>query len=154
MPTDILQLATTATALSIDAHNLASSSTRVGVQSAIVDNTVAKFKSIILHVKVKLGTSPTGNTAVYVHLIRSDGTIRDDNAAAAKGALTQLNAALIGTLRTKAVPATGDILERTFLIHDIGGEWAVLIWHDTGVNTNTTAASSAVQYQGLNAEIQ
>ena len=152
--TEIREKASNASALSIDLHNLASSAARVGVQSAVVDNTTIKAHTIILHVKVRLGTSPTGNKAVYIYLFRSDGVIRDDVAAATKGALTQLNASQVMVLRTGESPSSNDFLQKTVRIPNIGGEWGVIMWHDTGVNTNTTAGDSVIEYQALVGEIQ
>jgi hypothetical protein len=146
------------TALTITVSALASSTAGVGRQSTIVDNTANKYLDVLVYVKITLGTSPTGNRAVYVYLIRSDnhGTIhQSDGAGASDAALTVLNAQLIGTITDKSSPATNDILWGEFLVHRPGPKWGIAIVHDTGVNLKTEAGTDHwVRFVGLNPDIQ
>ena len=145
------------TALTISLASLATSTSGVGRQSAIVDNTTNKYQDIELSVHIKQGTSPTANKSVQVYLIRdnNDSTpIRDDTAGASDAALTVLNAPLIGILANKSSPATGDILEGNFIISRPGPKWGIAIVHDTGVNLDSTGSNHVISFIGLNPEIQ
>lgn len=144
-------------ALTITLGSLATSTTGVGRQSTIVDNTTNRYQDILLSVSIKQGTSPTGNKSVQIYLIRdnNDGTaILDDNAGVSDAALTVLNAPLIGTLINKSSPSTGDVLAGNFLITRPGPKWGIAIVHDTGVNLDSTNGNHVVSYIGLNPEIQ
>jgi len=158
MTTAILEASTTGGTLTITLASLATSTVGVGRASTSVDNSTTKYRTILVHLKVKLGTSPTANTAVYVHLIRDDGTHYDDGVAnsytGTDGAFTVLNSALLGVLRSGASPSTGDSLQGTFVIHNPGDSWAIALWHDTGVNLDSTEGNHTKRWQGLNPEIQ
>ena len=56
------------TALTISLASLASSTSGVGRQSTLVDNSTSKYQDILVYVKIKQGTSPTGSRGVCVHL--------------------------------------------------------------------------------------
>lgn len=145
------------TAFTITLASLASSTSGVGRQSTIIDNTSNKYLDVLVFVKIKLGTSPTGNRAVYVYLIRSDnhGTIhQSDGAGASDAALTVQNAQLIGAMVDKASPATGDVLYGEFIIHRPGPKWGIAIVHDTAVNLDSTESNHWVRFVGLNPDIQ
>lgn len=157
MANEIKDKFATSTALTITVAGLASSTTGVGRQSTIVDNTTNRYQDILLFVKIRQGTSPTGSRAVYIYLIRddNDGTAyRSDGAGASDAALTVQNAQLIGVLRNKAAPSTGDDLYGEFLIQRPGPKWGVAIVHDTGVNLDADAGDHFVRFIGLNPEVQ
>lgn len=145
------------TALTITLASLASSTAGVGRQSTVVDNTSNKYLDVIVYVKIKQGTSPTGNRAVYVYLIRDDNNAtnhRSDGAGASDAALTVQTAACIGSMMNKATPATGDLLHGEFLITHPGPKWGIAIVHDTGVALDATEANHWVRFVGLNPDIQ
>jgi hypothetical protein len=145
------------TAFTITLASLASSTAGVGRQSTILDNTSNKYLDVLVFVKIKLGTSPTGNRAVYVYLIRDDnnGTNhRSDGAGASDAGLTIQNAQLIGTMADKQSPATGDVLYGEFLVHRPGPKWGICIVHDTGVVLDSTEGNHWVRYVGLSPDIQ
>lgn len=146
------------TAFTITVSALASSTAGVGRQSTIVDNTSNKYLDALVYVKITLGTSPTGNRAVYVYLIRDDNHAtnhRSDGAGTTDAALTVQNAQLIGALVDKASPATGDVLYGEFLVHRPGPKWGIAIVHDTAVNLKTeTGTDHWARYVGINPDIQ
>src|SRR4051812_21154817 len=83
------------TALTITVASLATSTTGVGRQSTLVDNSTNRYGRVLVAVNIKLGTSPTASKAIYVYGIRSnkDGTaIRDDGAGASDAGWTRQNA--------------------------------------------------------------
>ena len=157
MANEIKDLFGSSTALTITLASLATSTAGVGRQSDIVDNTSARYQDIIVYVKLTQGTSPTGNKAAYVYLIRDDNNAsnyRTDGAGASDAALTVQNAILVGVMRNLAAPSTGDVLYGDFLITKPGPKWGIVIVHDTGVNLNSTAGNHFVRYVGINPEIQ
>lgn len=159
MPTNqILDKHAATTQIPISLGSLASSTAGAGRQGDLQNNSVTRYPTIILFVKVKLGTSPTGNRQVYVHLLRGDvaGTenIKTDGCGDSDANLTVKNAQLIGTMFTGSSPSTGDVLQGDFVIDAPGPEWGVAIVHDTGVNLDATNGNHDIRYIGVNPDIQ
>jgi hypothetical protein len=155
MPNELKEKYGTSTALTITLASLASSTTGVGRQSNMVDNSTSRYGLLHLFVKVKLGTSPTANKAVQVYLLKGNGSgLRTDNAGASDAALTVKNAPLLGVMTSGGSPATGDVLQKHFTIRDPGLEWGIAVVHDSGVNLDSTAGNHAVHYIGDNPEVQ
>lgn len=128
--------------------SLASSTAGVGRQSTLITNT-AGYKSVLVFVKIKLGTSPTGSKGVYIYGLRDNGSgVADDAAGASDAAITVLNAPLLGVLQDKASPATGDVLVGAFLFHNPGPKFGIAIVHDTGVNLDATEGNHGYSYVG------
>ena len=145
------------TAFTITLAALATSTAGVGRQSTIVDNTANKYLDVLVYVKLKQGTSPTGNRAAFVYLIRDDNNAtnhRSDGAGASDAGLTVQNAMLLGSMVNKGTPATGDLLYGEFLVHRPGPKWGIAIVHDTGVNLDSTESNHWARYVGLNPDIQ
>lgn len=158
MPSEINQLFDASSALTITLASLASSTSGVGRQSDVVDNTAAgtKYKQLIFHVAVTVGTTPTANRAIRFYLIRvdADGSPhRDDGAGASDAGITIINSQAVYTL---FVPATtSDVSYKgSFVVDDPGPKWAVAVVHDTGVNLNSTAGNHYIRYVGVNPEGQ
>lgn len=144
-------------ALTITLNNLASSDSGVGRQSTIVDNSSVRYQDLIVYVKVTQGTNPTGNKGAYVYLIRSDANAsqhRSDGAGASDAAWTAYNALLIGVMKNKASPSTGDVMYGEFLVNRPGPEWGIGVVHDTQVNLKAADGDHWVRYVGLNPEVQ
>ena len=141
------------TALTITLNSLASSSSRVGRQSTLIDNSSTQFTKIEISVKVTSVGTPTANTALYVHLIRGNGTERSDSAGASDAALTQLNADLIGILKVGGSPSSGQVLEGSWIIHDPGREWGIQVWHDMTAALHGSAGNAA-SYVAIVPEVQ
>jgi len=139
------------TALTITLASLANSTAGVGRQSTIVDNTTNAYTAVWVACNIKCGTSPTSNANVYIYLIRDDnnGTnIRSDGAGASDAALTVLNAQLIGTLKTGASAATGDVLKDIFYVPAPGPKWGIAIVNSTGVALDATGGNHVINYVG------
>lgn len=157
MAIEIKDKFSSSTALTITLASLASSTAGVGRQSSIVDNTTNRYQKLIVFVKIKQGTAPTGNRGVYVYLIRDDNdatNYRSDGAGASDAAITILNSQLIGVIGNKAAPSTGDDLYGEFVIDTPGHKWGIAIVHDTGVNLDSTGSNHYVRYVGVNPESQ
>lgn len=145
------------TAFTITLASLATSTTGVGRQTTLIDNTTVRAGRALVFAKIKLGTSPTGNNQVDLYLVRGDGNAtphRTDGAGASDAALTVLNAPLIGSLMDKASPATGDVLYGEFLVEGLGPEWGIAVVHNTGVNLDSTEANHWVRYVTITDEVQ
>lgn len=154
MPTEIKPLFGSPTAFTITLASLASSTAGAGRQSTLVDNSTTRYGRLLVFVKLKQGTSPTGNRGAQVYLLRGDGTNRDDGAGASDAALTVLNSQLIGMLVNKSSPATGDVLQGWFIVEEPGKEFGIAIVHDTGVALDSTGGNHLSQYIGINPEVQ
>lgn len=140
--------------LVISLASLATSTVGVGRQSDIVDNTTAKYPKVIIYIRVRQGTSPTGNKGVYLYGLRGDGVLRTDGAAASDAALTVLNAPLLGVMINKASPSTGDYVYGEFVFENPGPYWGIAVVHDTGVNLSSTESDHDYNYVGVLPEIQ
>lgn len=154
MPTEIKPLFGSPTAFTITLASLASSTAGAGRQSTLVDNSTTRYGRLLVFVKLRQGTSPTGNRGAQVYLLRGDGTNRDDGAGASDAALTVLNSQLIGMLVNKSSPATGDVLQGWFIVEEPGKEFGIAIVHDTGVALDSTGGNHLAQYIGINPEVQ
>lgn len=150
----VLNTYNSVTALTITIASLANSSTDVGRQSTLVDNTSTKYKKAKIYCKITVGTSPTANTLLYVYLIQdnNDSTpIRDDGAGASDAAWTHINAPLLGTIR---VPATTSdtayygIFDTDKVTKDLGPKWAIGLVNASGATLNATGGNHVISYIG------
>lgn len=156
MANEIKELFGTGTALTITIASLASSTTGVGRQSTIVDNSSDRFQKIYLYCRIRVGTSPTANRTIRFYLIRVDdnGTPhRSDGAGASDAALTVKNAIPIGTIFVDVTTSDLDYYGE-FVIQDPGYKWGIAIVQDTGVNLNSTSGNHWIRYIGANPEVQ
>jgi len=140
-------------AMTASLGGLPSSTAGVGRQTALIDNSTTKYIGALVNLAIKLGTSPTANKSIYIHLLQGNGTNRTDGASASAGALTVKNASLIGILTTGTAPATGDVLRKTITVEDLGAEWGLLIVHDSAVNLDATDGNHVLQYAGYKWEV-
>lgn len=154
MANEIREKFTSPASLTLTLASLGSSTAGVGRQSTLVDNSTTGHKRIYIFLKVKQGTSPTGNRGVYVYAIRGNGTIRSDQAGASDGALTVTNAQLLGVMRNAASPSTGDVLQGDIIFDDPGREWGICVVHDTGVALDSTEGNHAYSWVGDLPEVQ
>jgi hypothetical protein len=156
MGSEINDKYTAAAVVNIDVVGLASSATAAGNQSDMIDNSLTGYSRVRVSVQIKLGISPAANTAVYIYALRGDkhaSPVRTDGAAATKGALTFLNAPELGVLRTKASPATGDVLSGEFEMVSPGPEWGIGISQDTGAVPNATPSNHLIHWVGIDPQV-
>jgi hypothetical protein len=158
---NIEQEYSTSAALTITIAALASdtSAPYAGRQATLVSNTTTRYEKVTIYYKIRQGTSPTGNRAVYFYLIRSDNdatTQHEDGGAGASDAAWTVpsNMVPVHVAPNAASPATGDDLEGSFVIYDPGPEWTIGIHHDTGVNLDADAGDHYIRWIGSNPEIQ
>jgi len=144
-------------AFTITLAGLASSTSGVGQQSTIVDNSATKEMWAKIFVKITQGAGLTGNKGVYVYLLLvDDGTPvhRTDNAGASDAGITILNASPIMTLKNKAVPSDGDILYGEALVRLAAPKFGIAVVHDTGAALDATAGNHWARYILLGPDIQ
>lgn len=135
---------------------LANSTAGVGRQSTLIDNSSTLYFNALISLNIKVGTTPTVNSLIYVYLIRSnaDGTpIADDNAGASDAGLTIVNAPLLGVILVSAT-TTGANYRKLFdtaPLGDLGPKWGIAIVNSSGVALN--AAEGAYSWIGKNAQV-
>lgn len=141
-----------ATAMTCTLASLASSTAGVGRQTTLVDNSTVKAPKVRIVGKVTTGTSPTANRAIYIYLLRGDGTLTTDGAGASDAGLTVVSARLVKSIPTSNASDTTYTFD--FVIDDPGPSWGLAVVHDTGVNLNGTGGNHALRYQTIIPEVQ
>lgn len=132
--------------------SLANSTVGVGRQSTLIDNTSNKYTSALISLNIKVGTTPTANSLIYVYLIRSnaDGTpIADDNAGASDAGITIVNASLLGTILVPDTTSNANY-RKTFdtkFLGSLGPKWGIAIVNSSGVALN--ASEGVYSYIGV-----
>lgn len=150
-------------ALACNCTGLATSSFTSGYESAVVDNTSTKYLDCLLSGKVTVGTTPTANTQIQVHVyapIEDTPTYPDvlDGTESAE-TLTNLGVGQ-GFLKLAAimpVPVNTSDVSYPFgpvsVANLFGGVmpplWGIFVTHNTGVNLNGTGANQAFYYKGI-----
>lgn len=148
MPKLILAEHGSPTALTITLASLATGAARQCTIVSNVDNAIRVY----LHGLITTGTSPTVNTYIEIYLIRSDGTIRTDNAGASDAAITLVTASLIKAIK---VSGSSDVGYRwDAVIEAPGPEWAIAVKNGTGVNLNSTGGNHSISYTTEALEVQ
>lgn len=146
-----------ATSITITLNSLANSSSGVGRQSTIIDNTSNKYLSAIVYIKFTVGTSPTANTPIYVYLLRDDGvtTLRTDGAGATDAGLTVVNAPLLGVINCPATTSDTAYYGEfdTSALGPLGPKWGIAIVNNTGVTSNATAGNFVAEFIGVTKNI-
>jgi hypothetical protein len=142
-------------ALTITLASLATSTTFVGRQSTLVDNT-DNAQMIRVYFKVTTGTSPTAARSIQFYLLSSDDAsspnITTDGAGTSDAALTMVTAPLVFVVPTTNVSNTA--YQGSFLIRNPGPYWGIAVCHDTGVNLHATAGNHAIRYVNESVEVQ
>ncbi len=164
MANEIKPLFGTKTAMTCTVASLATSTTFVGRQSTMVDNSTTRYSRVQISASITVGTSPTASKSIYLFAIRSDKnstSIRDDGAGASDAAWTRTNAEYLyrGNSRQPSIfycgaAASNAVFSGNFLFDDPGQEFGVGISHDTGVNLNATGGNHVITYTGFNPEVQ
>lgn len=144
------------TAITITAGTLATSST-VGRESAVVDNTSNKFVDALVGISATANGTPTANTFLSLYAYGSeDGTSYNDNATGSDAALTlrsPTNLRLIGQL---AFPASANpTIKGVFNVAQAFGgilprKWGIVVVQGSGVALSAfTATYTGVTYTNI-----
>lgn len=156
MASEIKDKYSAAVPLTITIAAVASSATAAGQQGDIIDNSTTRAQRIKVYGQFKLGTSPAAGS-IYLYAIRGDKhatPYRTDGAGASAGALTFLNAQPIGVGRTKATPASGDLVFIEGEIVAPGPEWTVGFSQDTTAALDATPGNHYIHWIALDPEVQ
>ena len=152
MPNEIQLKDSASAGFTITLASLADASSR---QSTMITNS-DNYPAALVHLKITVGTSPTANTNLRVYLLRSDGTIADDNAGASDAAITIVNAPLLGQILVDA--ATSDTayygVFDTSHLGALGSSWGIAVKNETGVALNSTGGNHDCNYVTYLPEIQ
>lgn len=144
-------------AFTITLASLASSVVGVGRQSTLIDNTTDLYIGAKIYLKLKMGTTPTINTLVYIYLIQyDDSAIADDAAGATDAALTVVNATLLGTILCNAATTgllyTG-IFDTRNIVDSLGPKWGIAIVNATGAALDSTEGSHLKNWIGIKKQL-
>jgi hypothetical protein len=129
-------------AFTVTLASLASSTSGVGRQSTIIDNTSNLYLSALVALAIKAGTTPTANSLIYVYLIRDDNDtpVIDDNGGASDAAITIVNAPLLGVILVNS--ATSNLVYSrifdTSQLGPLGPKWGIAIVNSSGVALNAS----------------
>jgi hypothetical protein len=143
-------------AFTLSLGGLASSTSGVGQQSTVVDNTTTRYSKLLIFAKIRVGTSPSANRTIRLFLIRDDknGTnYRTDGAGASDAGLTIVNAQPIAVVYVDSSTSDKDYYFDC-MVENPGPGFGVAVVHDTGVNLNSTGSNHYVRYIGVNPEVQ
>jgi hypothetical protein len=159
----VLDLQGASAALTITLAGLASSATGVGRQSTLLANPSASaagdgHRRALVFFNVKLGTSPTANKSVQFYLIRGDniasGTQHiDDQGGASDAAITIKNAQCVFVAQNIST-TTGEIVQGSFAVENMGPDWGIAVVHDTGVNLDSAAGNHWIRCIYVDDDIQ
>lgn len=144
----------TIAAFTLTLASLASSTSGVGRQSTLVDNTTNLYLAAQISLRLKMGTSPTANSLIYVYLIRSnnDTPIIDDEGGASDAGITIVNAVPLGTILCSA-STTGAFYDGFFdtqaLGIDLGPKWGIAVVNSTGVAFDATEGNHLKKWIGI-----
>lgn len=156
------------TTITMDLSSLGTSATFIaGAESGQIDNTTNKFIDAIVHGKVKVGTTPTANTFIVIHVWGAHTSLATtaidvlDGTSSAE-TLTNtgvLGSALIAARSIAVLVNTSDITYdmAPFSVAQLfGGSmpmfWGLFVSHNTGVNLNATN-SNLFAYVGIKEDI-
>lgn len=153
MANEIKELFSTTGNFSITLSGLASSTTGLGRQSAMVDNSVIRAQRAYVFVKIAQGAA-TANRGAYVYGIRGDGISRDDVAGTGDAQISILNAPLLGSLINKSSVVSGDVIQGWFIFDNPGKEFGIAVYHDTVAALSPVEANHGYKYVLANPEVQ
>jgi hypothetical protein len=116
-------------------------------QSTMISNS-SNYPAALVMMAIESGTTaPTVGTAYEIYLLRSDGTVSDDNAGASDAAITIENAPLLGTI---VVTATSNKLFYgtfdTAHLGPLGTSWGIAVKNSTGQTMHATEGNHVKGY--------
>lgn len=142
-----------ATSLTITLASLAASAAR---QSTTVDNSTLQIPAALIFVKITSGAvAPTAGQVYEIYLLRSNGTIADDNAGASDAGITIENAPIIGTIVVTATTAKAFYgVFDTSTLGILGPTWAIAVKNGTDQTINATGGNHVISYISYIPEVQ
>lgn len=150
MANEITTKPITAAAFVCTLASLASAASR---QTTLLSNS-SNYPGALVYVRIKSATAPVAGTVYEVYLLRTDGTIADDNAGASDAAITILNAPLLGTIVVTAATATFYGIFDTAPLGPLGTTWGIAIKNGTAQAISSTEGDHALRYTYYVPEVQ
>ena len=141
-----------AASFTITLASLANGSAR---QSTLLSNS-SNYPAALINLKITSGGSaPTAGAVYEIYLLRSDGTIADDNAGASDAAITIENAPLLGTIVVTATTSKSFYLViDTARLGPLGTTWGIAVKNSSGQALNTTEGNHLYRYTYYVPEVQ
>ena len=141
-----------AASFTITLASLANGSAR---QSTLLSNS-SNYPAVLINLKITSGGSaPTAGAVYEVYLLRSDGTVADDNAGASDAAITIENAPLLGTIVVTATTSKSFYLViDTARLGPLGTTWGIAVKNSSGQALNTTEGNHLYRYTYYVPEVQ
>ena len=150
MGTQISSIFGASTAITVTGFaSLASSTSGVGYQTALISNISSSEGAMIIRVyyKITTGTTPTVNNTFQFYLLQGDAaspTITTDNASASAGGLTIVNAPCLAVVPVSA--SSNVAYYGSFVIRNPGPLWGICIVNSTGAALNATGSNFTMTY--------
>lgn len=124
-------------------------------QSTLVSNS-NDYPAALVNVKITSGgVAPTVGTVYEIYLLRTDGTVADDNAGASDAAITIENSPLLGTIVVTASTAKAFYgVFDTAALGPLGPTWGIAVKNSTGQTLSATEGDHAYGYSYYVPEVQ
>lgn len=141
------------TAITVTLASLANGGAR---ESAAIDNSSNLYLDAFITCKVKTGTTPTGDKAIYVYAAFSeDGTIYPDTVTGSDAGITLVSPTELVLLMVINCPsATTTYIKTASLLPAWGGpglprKWSLVFLNSTGTTLDSTGGNFVIQYTGV-----
>lgn len=157
------------TTITMDLDGLGTSSTWIaGRESNEIDNTTNKYVDALVQGKVKVGTTPTANTAINIYVWGADtslattpiDTLDGTDSAETLTNTGVLNSALKLGATINVLVNTSDIVYNVapFSVAQLFGGimpkfWGLFVAHNTGVNLHATDNTNFFSFNGIKYDV-
>lgn len=136
-------------------QTLASLTNTSARQTTMVTNTNKRPGALIYYVIRAGGTGPTAGSTYEFFLLRSDGTVSDDNAGASDAAITIENAPLLGTMvLTTTINGRFYGVFDTAALGPLGTSFGIAVRNNSGQTLNATEGDHVKRYTLYLPEVQ
>lgn len=140
--------------LTLSIASLATSTTGVGRQSTLVDNSSTNYTSALVYLKIFTGgLAHTPNTLINVYLLRRDNnSVGDDGIGATDAAATFVNAPILGNILVNASNVSTSYygVFDTSPLGPLGPQWGIGIVNQTGAALGGTESNHLKNWIGIN----
>jgi len=137
-------------AFTITLASLAPGSSR---QSTLLTNT-SNYPAALINVRIKSATAPVAGSVYEIYLLKSDGTIADDNAGASDAAITILNSPQLGSIVVANTTTSFYGIFDTAPLGILGTTWGIAIKNATAQSISSTEGDHAARYTYYVPEVQ
>lgn len=143
------------TALTITLASLANNSAQ---QAAQVAPGLTAPPRVMVHYKIRTGTSPTDNAPIEFYVSRADDDATTEHADGGTGtadAAFSGNTDTLQLVHSQPVKNTSDTdYKGSFIIDEPGPDWRLVVLNKTGAALNATGSNHYIRYQSVTPEVQ